>query len=111
MVMALPVVIGGILLVLIAGLWSLRTAIRRAACDDLVVTEARHQAAVRRWRWSGNIALLLGILGLLAAIAWGVFVEPPQAATPDLGTALATAIGFGAAILAMIVGWVLRQKR
>jgi RsiW-degrading membrane proteinase PrsW (M82 family) len=111
MVMALPIVIGGILLVLIAGLWSLRTAIRRAACDDLVTTEAQHRAAVQRWRWSGNIALLLGILALFAAIMWGVFVEPPRAATPDLGTALMSAIGFGAAILAMILGWVLRQKR
>ncbi len=111
MVAALPMVIGGILLVLIAGLWSLRHAIRRAACDDLIVTEARHQAAVRRCRRSGNIVLLLGILGLLAAIAWGMLAEPPQTATPDLGAALLTAIGFGGAILAIILGWVLRQKR
>jgi RsiW-degrading membrane proteinase PrsW (M82 family) len=112
MVMALPVVIGGVALVLIAGLWSLRRAIRRAACDDLITTEARHQAAVRHWRWSGSTALLLGVLGLIAAIAWGVFAGSPQATPePDLGAALVTASGFAAAIFAMILGWVLRQKR
>ncbi len=111
MLMALPVVLVGIALVLVAGLWSLRRAIRRAACDDLVVTEARHQAVVRRWRWSGNIVLPLGLLGLAAAIAWGVFAEAPQPDKPDLGNALISAIGFAGAIFAMILGWVLRQKR
>ena len=112
MVMALPVVIGGVALVLVAGLWSLRRAIRRAACDDLITTEARHQAVVRRWRWSGSTALLLGVLGLIAAITWGVFAGSPQTTPePDLGAALATAIGFASAIFAMILGWVLRQKR
>lgn len=108
---AAPFVVGGIALVLVAGLWSLRHAIRRAACDDLVVTEARHQAVVRRWRWSGNVMLLLGPLGLVAAIAWGVFAEAPQPDRPDLGTALISAFGFVGGIFAAIVGWVLRQKR
>jgi hypothetical protein len=111
MVTALPVVVGGIALVLVAGLWSLRRAIRRAACDDLVTTEARHQAIVRRWRRSGNGALLLGIVGLAGAVAWGLFAEASQATTPDLENALISAIGFAAAIFAMILGWVLRQKR
>jgi RsiW-degrading membrane proteinase PrsW (M82 family) len=111
MLMALPVVLVGIVLVLVAGLWSLRRAIRRAACDDLIVTDARHQAVVRRWRWSGNILLPLGFLGLAAAIAWGVFAEAPQPNQPDLGAALISASGFASAIFAMILGWVLRQKR
>jgi RsiW-degrading membrane proteinase PrsW (M82 family) len=111
MLMALPVVLVGIVLVLVAGLWSLRRAIRRAACDDLIVTDARHQAVVRRWRWSGNILLPLGFLGLAAAIAWGVFAEAPQPNQQDLGAALISASGFASAIFAMILGWVLRQKR
>jgi RsiW-degrading membrane proteinase PrsW (M82 family) len=111
MLMALPVVLVGIVLVLVAGLWSLRRAIRRAACDDLIVTDARHQAVVRRWRWSGNILLPLGFLGLAAAIAWGVFAEAPQPNQPDFGAALISASGFASAIFAMILGWVLRQKR
>jgi hypothetical protein len=111
MLMALPVVLVGITLVLIAGLWSLRRAIRRAACDDLIVTEARHQATVRRWRWSGNIVLPLGFLGFAAAIAWGVFAEAPQPDKPDLGNALISAFGFAGGLFAMILGWVLRQKR
>ena len=111
MLMALPVVVVGIALVLVSGLWSLRRAIRRAACDDLVVTEARHQALVRRWRWSGNIVLPLGFLGLAAAIAWGVLAEAPQPEMPDLGNALISAFGFAGGIFAMILGWVLRQKR
>ncbi len=111
MLMALPVVVVGIALVLVSGLWSLRRAIRRAACDDLVVTEARHQAVVRRWHWSGTIVLPLGFLGLAAAIAWGVLVESPQPEMPDLGNALISAFGFAGGIFAMILGWVLRQKR
>lgn len=111
MLMALPVVLVGITLVLVSGLWALRRAIRRAACDDLIVTDARHQAIVRRWRWSGNIVLPLGFVGLAAAIAWGVFAKAPQADKPDLGNALISAFGFAGAIFAMIVGWVLRQKR
>jgi RsiW-degrading membrane proteinase PrsW (M82 family) len=111
MLMALPVVLVGISLVLVTGLWALRRAIRRAACDDLIVTEARHQAVVRRWRWSGNIVLPLGFLALVAAIAWGVVADAPQPAEPDLGNALITALGFAGAIFAMILGWVLRQKR
>jgi len=108
---AVPFVIGGIVLVLVAGLWSLRHAIRRAACDDLIVTEAHHQAVVRRWRWSGTILLPLGVLGLAGAIAWGVFAEPPQSGKPDLGSALVVAFGFAGGIFAMILGWVMRQKR
>jgi RsiW-degrading membrane proteinase PrsW (M82 family) len=108
---AVPFVIGGIALVLVAGLWSLRRAIRRAACDDLVVTEARHQAVVRRWRLSGTVLLPLGFIGLAGAIAWGVFAEAPQAGKPDLGNALVSAFGFAGAVFAMILGWVLRQKR
>jgi RsiW-degrading membrane proteinase PrsW (M82 family) len=112
MVSAVPVVVGGIVLVLAAGLWSLRRAIRRAAGEDAITAEARHQAVVGRWRWSGNIVLLLGVLGLIAAIAWGVYAEPPQAAEiPDMGDALMSVAGFAAAIFAMILGWVLRQKR
>ena len=110
MLMALPVVLVGISLVLVTGLWALRRAIRRAACDDLIVTEARHQA-VRCWRWSGNIVLPLGFLALVAAIAWGVIADAPHPAKPDLGTALISAFSFAGAIFAMILGWVLRQKR
>ncbi|HJR20683.1 MAG TPA: PrsW family glutamic-type intramembrane protease [Dongiaceae bacterium] len=108
---AAPYVVGGIVLVLVAGLWSLRRAVRRAACDDLIVTEARHQAIVRRWRWTGTIVLSLGFLGLAAAIAWGLFAETPQQGKQDLGRALIGAFGFAGAIFAMILGWVLRQKR
>lgn len=111
MLMALPVMLVGIPLVLVAGLWSLRRAIRRAACDDLIVIEARHQAVVRRWHWSGYIVLPLGALALVAAIAWGMFAEAPQPDKPDLGNALISILGFAGGIFAMIVGWVLWQKR
>lgn len=108
---AVPVMIGGITLVLVAGLGALRRAIRRAACDDLIVTEARHHAVVRRWHWSGNIVLPLGVLALVAAIAWGVFAEAPQPGKPDLANALISTFGFAGGLFAMIVGWVLWQKR
>lgn len=109
--MALPVVLVGVLLVLVAGLWSLRRAVRRAACDDLIATDAHHLAVVRRWRWCGNILLPLGFLGLAAAITWGVMAEAPQPETPDLGNALISAGGFAGSVFAIILGWVLRQKR
>jgi hypothetical protein len=108
---AAPVVVVGIALVLIAGLWSLRSAIRRAGDDDPIATEPRHQAIVRRWRWSGNTLLALGILGLFVAIAWAVYAESPQPGTPDLRGALLAAGGIAAAVFALILGWVLRQKR
>lgn len=111
LLVAVPVMVGGIILVLAAGLWSLRRAIRRAACDDLIVTEARHQAVVRRWRWCGNVVLPLGFLGLAAAVAWGMLAEAPQPDKLDLGNALISTFGFAAGIFAMILGWVLRQKR
>jgi RsiW-degrading membrane proteinase PrsW (M82 family) len=108
---ALPMIIGGIGLVLVAGLWSLRNAVRRAACDDLITTEAHHKAAVLRWRWSGNSLLVLGLLGLIAAIAYAMLADSPPAETPDMRGALISAIGFGSGVFAMIAGWVLRQKR
>lgn len=108
---AVPFVIGGITLVLVAGLWALRRAIRRAACDDLIVTEARHQAVVRRWHWSGTIVLPFGFLALVAAIAWGMFAEASQPDKPDLANALISIFGFAGGIFAMIAGWVLWQKR
>jgi RsiW-degrading membrane proteinase PrsW (M82 family) len=108
---AVPVMIGGITLVLVAGLWALRRAIRRAACDDLVVIEARHQAVVRRWHLSGDIVLPLGALALFAAIAWGVFAEAPQPDKPDLANALISTLGIASGIFTMITGWVLWQKR
>ena len=108
---AAPVVVVGIALVLIAGLWSLRSAIRRAGDDDPVTLEPRHQVIVRRWRWSGNTLLALGIVGLVAAVAWAAYAESPQTDTPDLRSALLAAGGVAAAVFAIILGWVLRQKR
>jgi RsiW-degrading membrane proteinase PrsW (M82 family) len=108
---SVPFVIAGITLVLVAGLWSLRSAILRAAAEDPITADPRHQAVVRRWRWSANTLLVLGGVGLIGAIAYAVFVESPQAETPDLRAALIGAIGFAAAIFALIVSWVLRQKR
>ena len=111
-VTAAPVVVCGIALVLVGGLWSLRRAIRRAADEDAISAEPRHRAVVRRWRWSGNLLLLLGIVGLVGAIAMGVYGQAPEVGgISDLGAALLSAIGFAATIFAMILGWVLRQKR
>jgi hypothetical protein len=108
---SVPFVIAGITLVLIAGLWSLRSAIRRAAADDPITADPRHQTIVRRWRWSANTLLVLGGVGLIGAIAYAVLVESPQTETPDLPAALNGVIGFAAAIFALIVSWVLRQSR
>jgi hypothetical protein len=108
---AMPMVVGGIALVLIAGLWSLRRAIRRAASEDPITADPRHQAVVRRWRWSANIVLLLGILGLVAAIVWTVLYGLPQPERLNPQGAVASAISFAAALFTMIASWVVRQKR
>ncbi|MEZ5831395.1 MAG: PrsW family glutamic-type intramembrane protease [Dongiaceae bacterium] len=108
---ATPIVIFGVGLVLIAGLWSLRRAIRIAARDDMVTIEAHHQAVVRRWRWSGNALMILGILGLVGAIVSAAIKESPHPEMPDMQSAVAAAIGFAGAIFGIILGWVLRQKR
>jgi hypothetical protein len=110
---AAPVVVGGILLVLIAGLWSLRTAVRRAAADDAIAAEPGHQIMVRRWRWSANALLVLGALGLAGAIAWtmGVAASEADTATPDLQQGLPGAIALCGGVFAIILSWVLRQKR
>jgi RsiW-degrading membrane proteinase PrsW (M82 family) len=108
---AVPFVVGGIALVLVAGLWSLRGAIRRSAAEDPLADEPRHQARVRRWRWSANTLLVLGLLGLAAAVAWAIFSGTPEPAKPDLQSALALAIALGTSTFAVILSWVLRQKR
>jgi RsiW-degrading membrane proteinase PrsW (M82 family) len=114
-VSAAPVVVGGILLVLIAGLWSLRTAIRRAAADDDAMTaEPQHQVVVRRWRSSANTLLVLGFLGLAGAITWTMSVAASQQHTTppdDLQHGLPVAIALGSGVFAIILSWVLRQKR
>ena len=113
----LPVVIGGIALVLVAGLWSLRNAIRRAACDDMITTEARHRVVVRRWRWSANIDAgarrrrpprrdWMGRVRRSAAHRRNC-----RPIRRILRGALIGAIGFSAAFFALILSWVLRQKR
>ena len=111
-----PFIVGGIALVLIAGLWSLRSAIRRAAMDDPIAAEPRHQTVVRRWRWSANTLLVLGVLGLITAIAWAVLAEAPEVAAADVTSAqmenaLVAAIGMAGTVFAIILSWVLRQKR
>jgi RsiW-degrading membrane proteinase PrsW (M82 family) len=110
---AAPVVVGGIALVLIAGLWSLRTAIRRAAADDAIAAKPQHQIVVRRWRWSANALLVLGVLGLAGAIAWTMTVAASQhdTVTPELQQGLPGAIALCGGVFAIILSWVLRQKR
>lgn len=113
---AVPMVIVGVLLVLVCGLWSLRNAIRRAAAEDGITTEPHHEAIVRRWRWSANTLLVLGALGLVGAIAWAILSEPAVAVASevqasDLQGALIGAIGIVGSFFAMILSWVLRQKR
>ena len=113
---AVPMVIVGVLLVLVCGLWSLRNAVRRAAAEDGITTEPHHEATVRRWRWSANTLLVLGALGLIGAVAWAILSEPAAAVASevqasDLQGALIGAIGIVGSFFMIILSWVLRQKR
>jgi RsiW-degrading membrane proteinase PrsW (M82 family) len=106
-----PVVLLGFGSLLVSGLWSLRVAIRRAAIDDPITTEPWHQAVVRRWRRSGNIVLVLGVLCLGGPIAWTFAVAGSAESTPVMMHAIAIVVGVVAALFAFQLGWVLRQKR
>lgn len=110
-VTASPFIIGGIALVLIGGLWSLRRGIRRAALDDPIVAEPSHQAIVRRWRHCANGLLVLGIVGFVGGIAWAILAESPEADPADMRGALAILVVIAAGLFAMMVSWVVRQKR
>ncbi len=109
---AAPVVLFGSGVLLVSGLWSLRSATRRAALDDPIAEEPRHQVLVRRWRLTGNLFLLLGGLGLVAAIAWIMLAESRTDA-PDkvMLYGLIGAGGIVSALFLLLLGWVLRQKR
>jgi len=108
---ASPFIIGGIALVLIGGLWSLRRSIQRAALDEPIVAEPSHQAIVRRWRYCANGLLVLGILGFIGGIAWAILDESPQADPADMHRALVILVVIAAGLFAMIASWVVRQKR
>ncbi|HWA47207.1 MAG TPA: PrsW family glutamic-type intramembrane protease [Dongiaceae bacterium] len=109
---AAPIVIFGFGVLLVSGLWSLRHATRRAALGDPITEEPRHQRSVRRWRFTGNLFLGLGALGLIGAVVWIVLAES-QPGEPDKAM-LYGMFGAGAIIGALflfLIGWVLRQKR
>jgi RsiW-degrading membrane proteinase PrsW (M82 family) len=113
---AAPMVIFGFGLLLVSGLWSLRYATRRAAADDPIVDDPRHQPSVRRWRRAGAILLVLGGLGLVGAIAWITLAEATagDAKAGDAKAMLYGLIGAGGIVgglFFLLLGWVLRQKR
>jgi RsiW-degrading membrane proteinase PrsW (M82 family) len=108
---AAPMIVFGFGALLVCGLWSLRDATRRAAQGDPITEDLRHQAWVRRWRLAGNIVLVLGALCVAGAIAWiflGNAAEGDRAAMQQ-GLILVGGIVLG--LFALLLGWVLRQKR
>ena len=113
----LPLLVGlcGIILLFVAGLWSLRIATRRAVAADPIVKEASHLVLVARWRKSGTVLMVLGAVGFVGAIVWLVVTgdaSPAAAETdPNLIRTLIAACSLLGGLLAIVLGWVIRQKR
>ncbi|HVZ01865.1 MAG TPA: PrsW family glutamic-type intramembrane protease [Dongiaceae bacterium] len=131
---SLPVLVIGVPAPFVIGLWLLRRALRRAGG----VEEARLAAAfgeageagdalagyrrgLARWRKAGNTVMILGGVALVAAVAALVVLSigmarqaaggsptpPPQALT---GSMVATG-GLVLGCMALLLGWLFRQKR
>lgn len=112
----LPMLVGicGIILLFVAGLWSLRIATRRAAAADPISHDPAHLALVATWRKCGTALMLLGAVGFAGGIAWLILAGEPAAVaaeSPDLGRTLIILCALLGALLSIIIGWVVRQKR
>jgi RsiW-degrading membrane proteinase PrsW (M82 family) len=108
---AVPAILLGFGLLLVWGFWSLRGATRRATAGDPLVTEPRHQAAVRRWRRAANILLALGLLGFAGAIAWAALSEAVSDQAETMRRGLIVGGCIAGALFAFLLSFVLRQKR
>ena len=120
---SIPVLLIGIPAPFLIGLFLFRRALRKAGEADPRSVEPEYQARIARWSRAGNALLILGGVGLVAAIGAAVYLgasgalqPPPSSATsPDLAAEMKGSIAVTAAIVAapaaMILGWLLRQKR
>jgi hypothetical protein len=119
---AIPVLIIGLPAPFVIGLWLFRGALRQAGEADPKSGEPDHAARLARWRRAGNALLILGVVGLVAAVGVAGYVAasgglPPPATTPppDLADNMKGSIGVTAAIVAspaaIILGLLLRWKR
>ena len=118
---ALPLAVGacGIVVLFVAGLWSLKIGTRRAAMWDPIVNDPKHIARVAIWRKVGKAVMLLAAVvfvgGLGCFVMAGVStVEHGTETAPSLQVQLLAMFGAGGlaiAIFLAIIGWVVRQKR
>ncbi len=121
---AIPVLVIGIPAPFVIGLWLLRRALRAAGDADPRSLEPDYAARVARWCKVGTALLILGAAGLVVALGLAIFVAtqtmPPvnpttPAMPPDLAKDMQGSIVLTATIVAapaaMILGWLLRQKR
>jgi RsiW-degrading membrane proteinase PrsW (M82 family) len=117
-----PVLIIGLPAPFVIGLVLFRRALRHAGKADAQSEAPGYAARIARWKKAGNIVLVLGAVGFVAALAVAAYVAakgglPAPAATtpPDLagemkGSALVTA-AIVASPAAIILGLLLRWKR
>jgi RsiW-degrading membrane proteinase PrsW (M82 family) len=118
----LPVLVIGIPAPFLVGLWLFRRALRTAGIEDPRMQDPAYVARVARWHRVGNALLVLGVIGLVGSVAAAIVVSvsgglTPPAATPDPGGgaelrgSLLITIALIASPAALILGWLLRQKR
>jgi RsiW-degrading membrane proteinase PrsW (M82 family) len=129
---SLPVLLIGLPAPFILGLWLFRRALRKAGIaeeeqriavfGDGSAAVVDYRAKLARWRKAGKIVMILGGVALLGAIVLLVVLSLSMApqlaaeATPTLnpqantGGLIATG-GAVAGCMALLVGWLLRQKR
>ncbi|HEY4163589.1 MAG TPA: PrsW family glutamic-type intramembrane protease [Dongiaceae bacterium] len=107
----------------IVGLWCLRRSLRHAGAGDPRNAEPWYQARLARWRRAGTWLLVPGVIGVALVIVGvvvltvsGIKPQPSAGATPDLASAdLSRSLLSSAALvlppMAVVFGWLLRQKR
>lgn len=118
---ALPFSVGicGIILLFVAGLWSLKIGTRRAAMWDPIVNDPKHIARVATWRKAGKGLMLVAAVVFVGGIGCFVMaavsgIEQGAAAAPSLEAQLLAMFGAGGVAIAIfltVIGWVVRQKR
>jgi RsiW-degrading membrane proteinase PrsW (M82 family) len=117
---SLPVLVIGIPAPFVIGLWLFHRALRAAGVADPRSQEPGYPARIARWRKAGGIVMILGAVTLVASLVGLIVLSvtmaqhlaPGATAAPQqmLAGTIATG-GLVLGIMALVLGWLLRQKR
>jgi RsiW-degrading membrane proteinase PrsW (M82 family) len=122
MLAAAPVLLIGLPAPFLIGLWCFRRALRQAGADDPRSLDPDYQRRIDRWHRIGNTLLILGGIGLVVVVGIAAYLSktgaipvttaaPSDLSAADLQGSLILTGAVVVAPVAMILGWLLRQKR